>query len=200
LRIKLKGGESKVKKIIASLAIIALVGLMSAGATVSYFSDTATIEGNTFSTGILEIRVNGQPTVAGAVFAPTVPGEYYTSPTYGLQNYGAPWFGGPSNLTAESLILNVANANDYGSGLWQEVMVEIEIGRTSGAEWHQVYEGLLKDLTDLDLFSAGYWSELIPGSTHDMRYTVWLPETDNNQNNFMGKTLVWDFVVEGRTN
>ena len=186
------------KKIIANLSIITIVLLMSAGATRAYFSDTASVTGNTFSTGTLEIRVNGQPTVLGAVFDPAVPGTEYTSPVYGMQNYGPPWFGGPSNLTANTLLLNVANPSDTSSDLWDELMVRIEVGRSSGVTWYNIYEGFLKDISDLDLFN-GHWTELIPGSTQDMRYTVWVEE-DGDQSELMGESLIWDFVIEGRTN
>jgi predicted ribosomally synthesized peptide with SipW-like signal peptide len=187
------------KKIIASLTVIVLVALISVGATVAYFSDTATITGNTFSTGTLEIRVNGEPSVVGASFTGVAPGDMKVSPVYGIQNFGPPWFGGPSNLTANSMYLTVANPDDGGSGLWQEVKVKIEVGRLSGVMQHELYNGLLKDMGTLDLF-GGHWSSLIAGSTQDMKYTVWLPETGLNQNTLMGKTLTWDFVIEARTN
>jgi len=47
------------KKIIVSLAIIAVVGAIVVGATTAYFSDTETSKGNTFSAGTIDIRVEG---------------------------------------------------------------------------------------------------------------------------------------------
>jgi len=47
------------KKIIVSLAIIAVVGAIVVGATTAYFSDTETSKGNTFSAGTIDIRVVG---------------------------------------------------------------------------------------------------------------------------------------------
>jgi predicted ribosomally synthesized peptide with SipW-like signal peptide len=195
----LKEGEHKMKKIITSLMAVVLAGSVLAGATYAYFSSQATVENNTFATGTLEIRVNGQPTILGATFNPMAPGQEGISPVYGLQNYGAPWFGGPSNLTAKKLLLSVANENDDNSGLWQEVKIKVEVGRLSGVMQYTLYEGKLKNMGVLDLF-GGHWTELIPGSSQDFRYTVYLPETNTNQNQFMGKTLTWDFVIEGRTN
>ncbi len=191
------------KKIILSLVVITLMTASSIGATRAYFSDTATITGNTLSTGALELRVNGEPTVVGATFTGVVPVDGFedgsVSPVYALQNYGPPWFAGPSSVDAKSLVLNVENANDNGSGLWQKVMIRIEVGRLSGAMEHTVYEGKLEDLIDVDLF-AGHWSELIVGSTQDMRYTVYLPESGSDQGSLMGSELTWDFVIEARSN
>jgi predicted ribosomally synthesized peptide with SipW-like signal peptide len=187
-----------VKKIALSLATIAAVCMLAIGATSAYFSSTATITNNTFSTGTLQIRVNGSPTVTGANFAAVAPGDMKVSPVYGIQNYGAPWFGGPSNLTANKLYLKVVNPNDSGSGLWDVVKVKVEVGRLSGVMQYTLYDGLLKNLGTVDLF-GGHWSSLIPGSSQDMRYTVYLPETGTDQSYLMGKTLTWDWSVEGRT-
>lgn len=185
-------------KIITSLAIIALAGSTAAGATMAYFSDTTAITGNTFSTGTLELRVNGQPTVLGASFQGKAPGDMGVSPVYGIQNYGAPWFGGPSNLTAKTLTMKVVNENDHSSGLWQQLKVKVEVGRMSGVMQYTLYDGLLKDMGELDLFS-GHWPTLVPGSSQDMRYTVYLP-SEGDQSMFMGDVMDWDFLIEGRTN
>ena len=185
-------------KIVKSLVVIALVGAFAASATGAYFSDTATITQNTFSTGTLEIRVNGQPSVVGATFAPMAPDQIGNSPQYEINNYGLPWFAGPSNLTAKSLSLAVVNPNDSGSGLWDKVMVTVEVNR-GWPTWQQAYTGKLKDMGTVGLL-APRWTDLIPGSSESLRYHVWLPNELGDQSSLMGKTLTWDFVVEGRTN
>ena len=48
------------KKIIISLSIIGLVAAIAVGGTIAYFSDTETSTGNTFSTGVIDIWVDGQ--------------------------------------------------------------------------------------------------------------------------------------------
>ena len=45
------------KKVLLSLGIIALVAGVVAGATFAFFSDTATVEGNTFSTGSADLEI-----------------------------------------------------------------------------------------------------------------------------------------------
>lgn len=48
------------KKIIASLAMIALVGTLVVGATMAIFSDTETSYDNTFIAGTLDLKVDGE--------------------------------------------------------------------------------------------------------------------------------------------
>mgnify|MGYP000980927687 CR=1 FL=1 len=186
------------KRIAMSLATIATVATLVVGVTGAYFSDTATITDNTFSTGTLEIRVTGQPTLAGATFSPTAPGVMYYSPEYHINNYGPSYFDGPSNLAAKKLLLSVTNPNDFGSGLWDQVRVKVETNR-GWATWQVSYEGKLKYLGVKDLLPTR-WSELAPGDSQMVKYTIWLPETGVDQSALMGKTLTWDWQIEGRTN
>jgi predicted ribosomally synthesized peptide with SipW-like signal peptide len=185
------------KRILLGIVTIALVSSMSIGATRAYFADTANVENNTFATGTLEIRVNGQPTIAGANFTDAAPGEMKVF-QHNINNYGAPWFVGPSNLTAKSLLLNIVNPNDLGSGLWNQVIIKVEVNRGWPA-WQVAYWGNINALSNVDLLHPN-WSELTPGSSEDIRYTLYLPESGSDQSSMMGKTLTWDFVIEGRTN
>jgi hypothetical protein len=56
-------------KIIASLAIIAVVGVGVIGATRAYFSDSATISGTTFSAGTMNIQVDKDPRGSAQVWS-----------------------------------------------------------------------------------------------------------------------------------
>jgi len=185
-------------KIIKSLFVIVAVSAVAAGATGAYFTDSATIAGNTFSTGVLEIRVNGEPSIIGANFSPMAPDQIGDSPEYDINNYGAPSFAGPSNLSAKRLLLTAGNHNDDGSGLWGAVRVKIEVNR-GWDTWQEAFNGRLADVRYIDLLSPR-WTELAPGDSERIRYQIWLPNSDYSQESRMGKTLTWDFVVEGRTN
>jgi predicted ribosomally synthesized peptide with SipW-like signal peptide len=185
------------KRIAMSLVTIAAVACLVVGATGAYFSSTATVTNNTFSTGTLEIRVNSQPTITGATFSPMAPGQKGGS-NFDINNYGAPWFAGPSNLKAKTLLLSVMNATG-DSSLWSNLYIRVQVTRTSGATWQNVYWGPISSLSNADLLHP-YWTELIPGSSEGLRYQVWLPETGGDQSALMGKTVHWDFAVEGRTN
>ena len=185
-------------QIFKSLFAIIAVTAIAAGSTSAYFSDTATSTGNTFSTGTLEIRVNGQPSVVGAIFSPMAPDQIWDSPQYEINNYGKPSFDGPSNLTAKKLILNIANQNDSGSGLWNKLFIKVEVNR-GWEKWQVAYDGMINALTNVNLLSPN-WTELTPGSSESFRYHVYLPNENLDQSSLMGKTLIWNFVMEGRTN
>lgn len=185
-------------KIVKSLFVIVAVATIAAGSTSAYFSDTATITGNTFSTGTLEIRVNGQPSIIGATFSPMAPGQVGDSPQYEINNYGQPWFNGPSNLTAKQLLLNITNPNDSGSGLWNKVMIKVEVNR-GWPVWQVAYDGNINALSNVDLLNPN-WSELAPGNSESFRYHVYLPNEEIDQSSLMAKTLTWNFAIEGRTN
>ena len=185
-------------RIAKSLLTILAVAAIAAGSTSAYFSDSATITGNTFSTGILDIRVNGEPSVIGGTFSPMAPDQVGDSPQFDINNYGQPWFNGPSTLTAKSLSLNVINPNDSGSGLWHKVKIKVEVNR-GWPTWQVAYDGNIDALANVELLNPN-WTELTPGSSESFRYHVYLPNEDANQNTLMGQSLVWDFYIEGRTN
>jgi predicted ribosomally synthesized peptide with SipW-like signal peptide len=191
-------------RIIKSLLVIVAVGAVAAGATSAYFSSSVDISDNTFATGTLEIRVNGEAgEIDGFEYGPAAPGDMQTSDLYGIQNYGAPWFGGPSNLPANKLLLSVTDVNDDAvpsgpNDLWNAAWVKIEVGRMSGVMQYTVYEGPISTMGEVDLF-GGHWSSLVPGSSQDMKATVWLPDTGGDQSSLMGQSMEWDFIVEGRT-
>lgn len=48
------------KKILLSLSVIGVVAAIGIGGTIAYFSDTETSTGNTFSTGVIDININGE--------------------------------------------------------------------------------------------------------------------------------------------
>ena len=72
------------KRIILSLSLIAVVGVVAFGATRAYFSSTASITGNTFSAGSLDLKVDQNPSSgtqdwvssfdSGATFTDLYPG------------------------------------------------------------------------------------------------------------------------------
>jgi predicted ribosomally synthesized peptide with SipW-like signal peptide len=185
-------------RIIKSLFLIVAVVAIAAGSTSAYFSSKASITGNTFSTGTLQIRVNGVPEIVGATFSPMIPGQVGDSPQYEINNFGPPWFAGPSNLTAKQLILNVTNPNDSGSGLYDKLKVKVEVNR-GWPVWQVAYDGNINALSNVDLLNPN-WTELTPGNSESFRYHVYLPEDGTDQSALMGKTLTWDFAIEGRTN
>jgi predicted ribosomally synthesized peptide with SipW-like signal peptide len=53
------------KRLFSSLALIVLVTSLLAAATMAVFSSQAQVQNNSYATGKLEVRVNGQPAITG---------------------------------------------------------------------------------------------------------------------------------------
>lgn len=178
------------KKILLSVMTIAMVGAIAVGATNAVFTSQATVDNNTFANGVLEIRINGQPSIAGFNYTNAAPGNC-KSGQFGVNNYGAPWFAGPSTLAAKSL--KISAVNDGGSmHLYDKLNVTIEANR-GWPTWMPVYNGSLNGLTNADLL-APRWTELIPGSSEDVKYNVCLPVDADNT--YQGLSTTFDFLVD----
>jgi predicted ribosomally synthesized peptide with SipW-like signal peptide len=188
---KLKGGEKYMKKILGSLAVIAIMAATTAGATAAYFHDEVTLDSATVATGTLNLNIvgdgNGDDIFVPASIEDLVPGNSKLSPDYVLKNEGT--------VPIKSLLLGV----DYQSGdwgLWSNLKVKIQVWQ--GGTTHDVYSGLLSQLPDDR--SLKYFGDLNVGQAEGFRYIVWLDESNGDQNLLMGKTLKWDFVIEARSN
>lgn len=187
-------------RIIKSLLTIVAVAAIATGATGAYFASAVEIEDNQFSTGTLEIRVNGQATsIDGFEYGPAAPG-FSEVRQFTVNNYGQPWFDGPSNLPARVLTMKLGDIN-YDEGMSSELFnvlrLKVEVNR-GWPTWQEVYEGPLHRANGIDLLSPR-WTELIAGSSEDVRITITLPESRGDQSDLMGLTSQWDFIVEGRT-
>lgn len=199
------------RKIFVSLVTIFAMGALIAGVTKAYFTDRATLGVNTFSTGILEIRFNDQEVLPGFVAENMAPGDVYTK-EFALQNYGQPYFAGPSTLSAKGLLArseytsgnqdlyNALKAKLYVNAGWGGCSngdVVFEAGRGCIA-----YDGKLKNMTGADILYATQWgahAELIPGNSFTMTFDVYLPDS-GDQTALMGETTGFNLHVDGYTN
>ena len=168
-----------------------MVGAITIGATSAVFTSQATVENNTFATGVLEIRVNGQPSISGFNFTNAAPGDCKIF-QHNVNNYGAPWFAGPSTLDAKSLTASAVQQDGGSTYLFDKLVVTVEANR-GWQTWMPVYSGNLSALTSADLLSPR-WTSLIPGSSEDVKYTVCLP--DDADNTYQGLSTTFDFVVD----
>ncbi len=111
-------------KIIKSLAIIVAVAAVVGGGTVSYFSDEVEVEGNTFSTGSLDLKVDDSDVTLTNKFNAEgmVPGKSYDTGCVTLRNAGT---------VAGKLVVKVANLVSNENGL---LAPEIADGDSSGVE------------------------------------------------------------------
>jgi len=178
-------------KIIKSLVVIVAVVAVASSATAAVFTSTTSVVGNTFATGTLELRVNGQPTIAGFNVTGQAPGDS-ESGQFGVNNYGAPWFAGPSTLSAKTL--NISAVRTGGSAyLYNKLDIVVEANR-GWPTWMPVYNGPLSGLSNADLLTPR-WTELAAGDSEDVRYTVTLPADANNT--YQGLSTTFDFVMVG---
>ncbi len=172
---------------------IAFVGALSVGATSAVFTSQATVEDNTFATGTLEVRVNGQSSIDGFDFDNAAPGDCYDG-QFTVNNYGAPWFAGPSTLDANTL--TVSAVQDGGSTyLFDKLEIDVNANRGWPTAM-DVYDGSLSGLTSADLL-APRWSSLVPGNSEDVYYEVCLPADADDS--YQGLSTTFDFMVDATT-
>lgn len=194
------------RKILLSLGTILLVMGLVAGATWAIFSSTATVSPNTFSTGILEIRVNGSPTTAGFSLTNAAPGGSVEK-VFTLMNYGAPWFAGPSTLPAKELDTGTAMTSGdselydalvaklYANAGWGGCSNPVTNPYVAG-KGCTVYNGPLNAL-DGDILHATQWGahpDLVPGNSFTMTLVVELPVSAGNE--LQGKSTTFDLVID----
>lgn len=181
------------KRIVTSLLVIVALVVAVAGATFAVFSSTSQFENNTYATGTLEVRINGQAATQGFNFTNAAPGDEVEG-SFDVQNFGAPFFVGPSTLPAKELVIS---SDGDGSTLFDALMVTIEANR-GWATRMPVYTGLLKDLDEGDLLAGdgtdARWTSLDAGNSETVYFKVWLPISADNS--VQGQTTTFDFVVD----
>jgi len=136
------------KKIILSLAIIGVVSIGAIGATRAYFSDTATISGNTFTSGTLDLQIDSDP-------SPTLQdwSDGFTAPA----NYFSNLYPG---FTAQQII-DIKSAGTIGG------MATLDLNRTSA--WNEL-AGVLNFHVFFDANNTGNWVDTGLNGTVD-QYT-----------------------------
>lgn len=196
------------RKILMSLVMIVAVASIVTGATKSIFTSQAVLGSNTFATGVLEIRVNGLATAPGFTFGNAAPGDSVTT-TFSLQNYGAPWFPGPSTLNAEGLFSS-ASQTGGDAGLYGALQADLFANAGWGGctnpgvvfvsgKGCQVYSGALSGLTNADVLNATQWGvhpSLVPGNSFTMTLDVTLPTTADDT--LQGKSTVFDLIFNAQ--
>ena len=78
------------KKILLSLATIAIVGIAATGLTVSFYGDTETSTGNTFTAGSVELKVDSQSHYNGMDCVPDGSDGYWWQNTTDENDFGTP--------------------------------------------------------------------------------------------------------------
>jgi len=177
-------------KILKSLVIVLAMVALVAGATSSVFTSQATVNDNTFATGTLEIRINGQASIPGFTVANAIPGTCKTG-QFDLQNYGPPWFGGPSTLSAK--VLTMSAVMDSGDADLYNALT-IHMTKSAGPA-EDIWNGDLSALVAKDALMSWYHpGGLIAGSSETINYEVCLPIDAGNS--LQGMSTTFDFVAD----
>jgi predicted ribosomally synthesized peptide with SipW-like signal peptide len=212
------------KKIILSVAVLALVGAGVFGITRAYFSDTETSTGNTFTAGTIDIKVDGQnPWDKSYSIGDLKPGEtdYIT---FNIRNVGQ----NPVNISkrvynfvgdggAENFDCSTINPNDpawdYSASSEPECMAEagnpnnniyakiyydlsVEVWKGGNKIWWQTIE--TGDNRLVDVYSGGQYVELgmLPvGAKMIVTQSYHLDEDTNNK--FQGDTATFSMEIKG---
>jgi len=116
--------DAKIKSLLGSIMVIAVVASMMTIGTHSYYSDTETSVGNTFTAGTLDLKVDGQDGIITCLFSADnmAPGNIYNGGTIKIKNAGS---------IAGRLTVKVTNLISNENGLLEP---EIEDGDTAGNE------------------------------------------------------------------
>lgn len=140
------------KKIITSLAMIALVGALTVGVTRAWFTDSEQVLGNQVTTGIFEVEVTPNAfTIADIGPAPAEEESYISAGTFAVKNVGdfdMKWRG-YMNVTK-----NEHNVSDY---LRVRVNMLAHGGKMVGGSWVSCNYGPPSGTT---LFSGVPFNEL----------------------------------------
>jgi len=194
------------KRILTSLAVIFAVAAIATGATVALFTDTKTITGNTFATGVLKLTLNKS---AGKPF--NVSNAY--------PGYSTGWeymdiFNNAANSTLPFEAYMTVSQTGGDATLWNWLKIEM---KTSGgnsdcndgdAGEGTIYSGWINNFPVKKLVSsANYWhlaneddgsgspaDNIRVGYSERVCQRVWLPLSADNS--VMGKSVTFDEIVD----
>ena len=167
------------KRIILSLAMIALTIAGVTSATVAYFSDTAVSSGNTFTMGTVDVtNTGGLP----FMFTRTFPGELKESRIISVQNTGS-----------IPIDLYIGERHTSGDGDFKEV-VDYAINEVSCSSGNKIKTWVNWQKV-LSLFST--WNKVgenVPANEYKC-YKVYVKPGASMDNEFQGESAVTDVFI-----
>lgn len=188
------------KKILLSLAMIAMVSTVAVGATRAYFTGQGSSINNTVAAGTIVLLpgLNSGPIMAISNLEPGLykynVGDAFTYdslnpatnlPMLHIQNMGS--------LTFKYRMYATFGSQSVG-GFWELLWVRVYRAEGSSNTYVKKWEGLLKDMdTNIGSFMSGV-GNLAPGSSHDWRFDIGLDSTANNT--YQGASSTFNFVVD----
>ncbi len=179
------------KKIILSLAIIAVVGGLVGGATWAYFADQAEVSGNTISTGNVDLEIRG--------IGWHTTGEYYDAITFDMEwdNIYPGW--------SDSYDIQFRNESSIDSGL--DVIPSLERESGAGQQLRDVITlQFVSDSGQTDTLTLEEWRdnedvlEHLASSEEGEEWTLKFefPSTGEDQNELQNsEEFEFDLVFDG---
>lgn len=185
------------KNIIKSLAVIVAVAAVAGTATWSYFTDKATVLGNTVAAGTLDFTLNGDMTETLSVNLPNMePGGAWSAPkTMHVYN---------KNTSASTMdmkyMITSALANETDGGFFDKVLVKFVHGHcdssyTGGVNPTNTYEGQLKNLNWISTSHSINGGKLEPNITHC--FALYFKLDPSTGNMYQGDSATFNVVVDG---
>ncbi len=140
------------KRILTSAMTIGTAGALLVGATFAFFSDSVTSSGNTFSTGVLELKIrDNNEGFSDAVTASTVasnmtPGGAETESYICFRNTG--------NYPIEEILLDMSASGDVNDLSPYVKITKIELKAVSTSDCDNFADGGFTNTPDVDQFNA----------------------------------------------
>ncbi len=160
------------KKLLFSFLTIGLVSIGAFTATRAYFSDQATVLGNSITTGKVDIDLRGP--VAQKIDIPNLMPGVWTDPIK-LEIFNK------SDSYPVKYKFNSQDPTETITGLYWKINVRVRhtfAGTANPEAWPVVYDGMLKDL---QVFSSSSISEVLnPNNTHVYYFEFQLDPTAGN--------------------
>ena len=168
------------KRILTSLAMIAVVAVVGVGATRAFFSDSVTSSGNTFSAGTMELDVNGTHSLTTPLIniSNIKPGDNSvtlgTTVSFPVKNNGT--VNGFLNLVGNTVSVTQGTGAGHisnGHSLGDLLTVTIKAGTTT------LYSGTLSGLTTATMADFSLAAGASTTVTVDWNWTSNLGTIDN---------------------
>ncbi len=166
------------KKILLSIAVIGAISALVTTATVSYFSDTETSSGNTFSAGSIDLKIDNQC-------------HYYD----GDCPQGSEW-----ELTdLENGVYKFFNFEDIKPGAWGEDTVSLHVYNNDAWGWMKIFaidndeNGCTEPEGEVDT-SCGDPGEGDGELAQNMNFLIWMDDGNNQYE--AGEKKIYEGTLE----
>ncbi len=184
------------KKIVISLVVIGVVGVVAIGGTIAYFSDTETSTGNTFTAGTLDL--GNIPQIAIISYNNVYPGwNYHDASHWGYDHISAVVARNNGSLALKYRVI-AATTTPISDYVLDNILAAVYVDGITGTSGHvQRYKGTLRGLFNYITIDSnfdtsphtGWW-----GSGERVFFELAVPTTVGNE--FQGQSVNFSLRFE----